>query len=341
MKRIICFVLTLIIMTPTAGCGQSPNHVKTTLPVNQTEVPLKPIDTLDEYYEYIESAQEVSSHHDVSNAETGIQQLSQWNYSSFEETLTDVTDVVKATFVATKNLPNYFFYKFEVKEILNGSLTKEIIYVPQKYNGSTMEQLRDYQVGSDYLLLLRRYAEECVQEDILDFADTSIIPIDKGGNIDINNCTVYEDEKLIDFIATNELKIAAQSGRLIEGISALTSKNTCSVDYSEDIIFSCDPDVVLNESPYVACIYILKQMNDQNMPFYHGLYECEVELIKGERSEKTVMIYLPKYFVKLGERYVVALDDTISLRDDYLRFSGRYSMFEILEAERIKAILEG
>lgn len=314
MKKILCLLLVVILLFLSVGCNSQEQPSEN---VKEPEHTIKSKETETKSYDNTPYSQVNRGWQDV-------------GYNKFETLLTQVNDIVKATYLGTvKKSPDYF-HDFEVKEIIRGSCEKELITVfaqPMEYGfgwytGKLPVTSYDtvdinYEEGKDYLLLLRRSQLAYCDDDILDSVDDSIVlPLNETGVVEAAKCKMYNTDLALH-LRDDETKQALTDGTFIDRVLTLTKDNP-TVAYNA-ISTETDPVAILNEAEYVLVIKVGKKLNDDMSPYYVGEYYFEnLDVLKGNYEDSTVE--LPTEKVETGKTYLIALNEHGNL-------SGRNSIY--------------
>ena len=302
--------------------------------------------TADRFYSAIDAAKDVEFKSNPTDAGKSlalnglnIKPCSQVVYLPFENSFNHTTDVVKATYVTTKDMGTThamihgYCHIFEVGEVLYGEGLSGKLYVTDITDFSMR-----FAKGEEYVLLLRRYRSTYVQDDLYSFSGLSRIPLDENGDADLKRAEMlHYDMPFLETLVEDELKAAVENGDFIEKMVEMISN----VGYEPDPLpmDSDDPETVLSDADCVAVITVgEKQGFPSGREFYCERYTCQVnEVLKGDPPTE-INVLLPTYAVETGEQYIVTLTSPSLNRN--CAPSGRYFMFETTELEPVKAMLE-
>lgn len=278
---------------------------------------------------------------------TEIRNTAECQYVSFDEILSNVTDMVKARFVGvTIESGGVYNYEFEVIESLRGMAKEERIIVSDiaadciVLNSEISFSTYDvkYAKGNSYLLLLRRSSSVYDSEYKFSFAHPSlIIPLDKDRNNNIipAESTLY-GESISKHMGSVEASDALSKATLEEYIlNAIKSNPTVKDDGSID---SINMKEILLGSQYVLEVTI--EYIDNNPTFANDRVVCNckvISVLKGdyEKENPTIVFTLGDY--KEGETYIVA----VNLIDGatILTMSSANSVFSVSQKDEILDII--
>ena len=334
-KNLVCFLLVIFIPV-FGGCGKA------------ALIPM-PIYTVEFFHKAIENAEELSTISPYSAVsvlsaknDLSVQPCYQITETPFERDLNYTTDLVKATYLTTKDMEtnlsmwHNYCHIFEVIETVSGDTIKSILYVQDHSYYTPMS----FKKGESYLLLLRRSRNVYVQEDLFAFASMARIPLKANKDVDIDNAIMVDTgTALKDIIVDEQLKEAVKTGNFINQIVEMLKSVHC--DIPEDFISSEDPITILKSSPHIVCVTVGEVDKNIYDHFYMERYNCNVlQNLKGE-IKGNIRINLPSYTVEEGKQYVIALSDVIldeANGDIYYKPSSQYSIFNISQIQLIKNI---
>ncbi len=310
MKKLISLLLISVILLLSVGCNSQEKPNESVSETTSAEV--KPI-ALTTY--------KVSS--DKKKDRTWRMLRTSSGYRRFEDYLNNVTHIIKAKFSESFEIEYENVLNFEISEVIRGELidkTISVIYSPCEYQGGEGEvdffstYPVEYNMGNEYLLLLRRVSTPYLDEDILHPIDDGslIIPLDANGNADIKQAKIYQQE-LTNWIGDASLKTAIEDGKFLEKLLEITKDNPSVFNSYGDLLNETDIYRILSGASNVFFIEIKEKLeydNEYNKSFYIGDYKCEVfKTVKGDPDILNGTIRLPIDKVEVGKKYLVALDD--------------------------------
>ena len=250
--------------------------------------------------------------------------LTQWGidylYVPFENLLGNITDIVKAKYLGTiDNNPNYI-HEFEVQEVVKGVCEKTTIVVwstpmnisfgwydidnPPPVTGYDTKNI-EYEMGKEYLLLLKRQCNVYIVGDMLQFIDDSIcIPIGHNGLPDIEKSTMYNTEFKLH-VTDNDLITDIENEQFLENILESTKNNP--TIFGDISVKNAEIDYALNNAEYVLEIQIESVSYDYYVSYYRNCV-CNVKYVfKGKLEEEQLHVKLPTSKAEEGQKYYVAL----------------------------------
>ena len=314
MKKIICLLLAAVVLLLSVGCNQQE-------PIGETE----PI------VEARKTYRPEKKEYDNSPFSSGYYNVFDTSYQSFEACLKNTTDIFKATFLGTvkDNTTKYFFFDFEINEIIKGELDGNTVTVcvnPANYSGVGCfdeippEGASGYNTNSipygktkSYLLLLSRRAESWNDTDwFIPIHNSLVIPLDENGKPDIQASKMYGID-LLSNILSKELKESVANGNLINAVLENT-KNNPKVIKVDGFIDETDPITVMTSATYVLVVEI-KAKRSQSIAFNGSeAFDYKViKSIKGEPTREIGVIRASSEKLKVGEQYVIAFSENYSV----------------------------
>lgn len=253
----------------------------------------------------------------------------------FERSIDRITDVLKATYITTKQIDSKYVHIFDVIETLRGEGKDTRVYVhADAYEfGCHSDHEIKYSKGQDYLLLLTRNILPYTSYDYLrNIKDSVCIPLNDQGEADIENSS-FCSGTLISNFKSEKFKTAVEEGRIIDEILNMTEDNPLSI-LPEGFVASENLDDIVNGSD---CIFKIKPQYANESIYLYDNVCCEVtKVLKGDQNALTsrVDLLLPKDKVIYGEEYIVALNG-----DSNFSLSSRNSVYESSNEQKILKII--
>ena len=324
MKKIICLLLAAVVLLLSVGCNQQE-------PKESAETPLEPLFSNTTGLYSPESKEYDNTPYGIVAEDIQIGSFDNI-YLYFEDCLKYTTDVVKARFLGTVKKSNKYFFDFEIIDPMKGNFDSKEISVhlyPMNYMGfesrygesphvagySTYDI--SYEVGINYLLLLKRIETTFCEKDFLCFAsDFLVIPLTSEGKVDINNTKMYGIELAYN-VYNATIKQGIQDGMLIEKIMETVRDNPTSLKLEENSSYETDTLKLYDEATY---IFIIEPQSTKwsNSGYYSYFgYRRPVNItkvIKGDIDAESFErnITLPTE-MKDGEPYLIMLDKNFSI----------------------------
>lgn len=277
----------------------------------------------------------ISENDDISGS--GVEANTMVKYRTFEEVLSDCTDVIIATYKNSISYSDHYDHAFTIKERMTGIDNGEEITVFEKkyygevdYNDVSLKYDTvdvKYEEGKQYLLLLRKRISIFQENDIYLFASDSLfIPIN-----DFNKSKQYneplnkhiENKELASEFTSNDLTFVEMKSFIYE--STKSNATFTGMDY----IRSEKPEDIINESTYIFKVKVGEQVTDVTAADREAFLCNITNVIKGDSSlkDKTIDVLFLSGSVKTDNEYIVAVE-SYSENKLYFIISSRNSVFE-------------
>ncbi len=325
MKKIICLTIVALLIVFIAGCGNLPNN----------EV-LSDSNTINN-----ENATQGTSDFTTRNS-------AEVQYVSFEQLLTDTTDLIEAEFVSWSESNGLYFYNFSVISSFRGNNMNKTITVqsmPADYSIVNSEQTYStydvqFKEGTAYLLLLSRHSSVFNDDEVFSFVnDSLIIPVNTFSNPSSEKqvSTLY-GTKLTDHLNSQEVVYSMKYEDFTEYIVENIKNNPfCN---EEEYIKSTSMNDVIELSEYVVQITV----DSVYMESYTGdriTYSCSVEeIIKGNLNIDVIKITFPIDAVEIEGTYIVALSELEGTAQKFFVISSKNSVFDCSDKDIIMEIVQ-
>ena len=265
-------------------------------------------------------------------------------YRSLEGILTEVTDIVLATFKERTVQGLTYKYEFSASENIRGLGIEgdiTVVSVPGNYyvlgkgiSFSTYEC--KYQTNAKYLLLLNRNRTTYDEAEIFSFADDSlIIPATSPRHVLFDSSFLY-GEALRDHVETDTLRSALNSTAVTDELLSLVKENP--LYHGESYEGTSDMESVLLHSDFVFEItvdWVFMETFDKTAI----TYSCTIDRThKGETVHTEILVKFPHNNDIVGERFIVAVNANEEGSSLYL-MSSPYSIFDVSERDTIIALI--
>ena len=303
MKKILSLLLIFIMLFLCVGCSIGDSTLK------DSKVTEKSYDT--ELFDRCFAAQEIT-------------------YKPFEKKLEEANLVLKATYNGMVKVNELYLLDFDIFDVLYDSanvkdLTKNTItvnYSPTSYTvkGGDTNFSYDtlnivYEKGKEYLLFLKAYSTLYVDYVLYTPIEPSMcIALESNRDPALSNSKIYGGE-LSAHIKDGTLK-NADGDEFVQMVLSFV-KNT---DFKNNpTVFDKESfETLASSAKYVLFVEIEEKNEDFGTDFYGRSYcRCKViESFKGNTEEK-ISVYLPFEKVKVGQKYLIAVDE---------HFSGAYDI---------------
>ena len=271
-------------------------------------------------------------------------------YVTFEDCISDATDIVKAKCIDVIESSKNVEYEFSVTESFLGESKGSNIFVfvqpdqmveiisgAHKVNESDnyQENLK-YSIGSEYYLILMKHIDVYYDHDRYMVAYSApFIPA-----ADVSSSTMY-GESILKHSSAETLKTE-------EDLREYITKCISDIDWSKKLgyygipyITNTDAATIIEKSMHVLKIKITEQKY-ANKSGNKNIYLCSVtETLKGTvKKDETIGIEFFPDTISIGEEYIIALNDVdyTSTPQTYI-FSSKNSLFSTTEYESILEII--
>ena len=222
-------------------------------------------------------------------------------YMSFEESVSEATNIFEGVFLGESQRNNETEYRFRVKKQIKGAVDEEEVsvtvpgYILYTKNGCISYDIYDeYTVGETYLLICTKQSSVYSDYDKYCIYSRTWIPTANIENAKIHNQSFSKNVGK-EFADINELE---------EYITSLPQKNPAD---SDSYIKSDDLELIAKESDFL----IQAEPTELVDSFYMEgteTYTCRVtEVYKGEITNDEIQIIFFADTVNIGEKYTVAL----------------------------------